>query len=700
MGALNSSEPLSRMSPRGWAALVMSPIVTFYRWNSRLIRWAGIVLRPVRGLFLLASGGEVLITLGQLYQQALLSSVVGNLAGQNSSGGPSNLLDAILPNAASTAALLLVSVIVFLATFRFAFRAIGDLANNRMISALQCLLHDKLLGLGTDWHDREGHDEGASLQVISLAPMVQQSLARFVQSPIVQGSGVVAGFIFILQGLGKLPETPLWIEILAGALLLGLPVMAWWLSQFVRHANESVLTAQKDATTELVNSLSQPLQIQTLGGQRQRQLRVHERLQALALARFRTAMRGNAAAEFKGSLPTLLQALFLVYAVVAAVAGGGLRGVSIGDSLQAIVLINGLVPRTVEWMILVIDIFAGMNQMWPQIASVGEVLDVEPPTETPGAAQWPTGAPEIQFRKLSFSYGPARPKLLDGVDYEFAPGTITAIVGRSGTGKSTIFQLLTRLRQPTGGAISVSGCALDSIRLDELRRNVGIVHQFPPFLTDTIRANFQLVSMDATDAEIEAACRKAGIWDVLVAKNPGAPLDSHMESAAGKDFSGGERRRLAIARGLLNSPSILLFDEPTAGIDAPSLEVVAEAIKRASAGLTSIVIEQNLDFVLGVAGKVSVLSGGHFVQTGKPHELKEQPGPFRDLLEAVRRLAGDPNLATTSYPMPPRDGQVPSRPAIFSQGGARRDGPAKPQPGAPAMKRRPDDDAVTHKAPD
>ena len=98
-----------------------------------------------------------------------------------------------------------------------------------------------------------------------------------------------------------------------------------------------------------------------------------------------------------------------------------------------------------------------------------------------------------------------------------------------------------------------------------------------------------------------------------------------------------------------------MFDEPTAGIDPHSLELVANAIRRASAGITSIVIEHNLDFILGVADTVCVLAGGRFVESGSPRLLAERQGPFRDLLEAVRRLAGEVTVSTTTYPMPARD---------------------------------------------
>jgi ATP-binding cassette, subfamily B, bacterial len=702
MSITNSSQFSAWTRPDRWPGLVVSAVVAFYWWNRLLFRWAGIVVRPVLAIFMIAAAGELLVNLGRQYQTALISSVVGRLADQDTAGGAeaANWLNAMLPDKARQAAFLLVGVVVLVALLQFMFRAIDALANSRMMASLQSILHDKLMGLGTQWYDRKGNDTGANVQIVNLAPVAQQALALVVRSPLVEGVSVATAFMLIFQGLAQLPHTPLWVEILAAILLLGLPVLGWQLSQPVRHANESVVSAQKSFLTELLNSLSQPLAIQTLGGERQRSARMHERLQALALARFRTAWRGDAANEFKGALPFLLQALFLVYAVVAIVRADGLSGASLGGSLQAIVLIQGLVPVAVQSTLSIIDIFTGINQQWPMIASVGEILDLAPPAEAPNATNWPKDAKHIDFQKISFSYGPSLPLLLDGVDYEFTSGMITAIAGATGSGKSTAFQLLTRLRQPTGGTIIVAGTELNSIRLDEVRRHIGIVHQSPPFLTDTVRANFQLVSMDATDAEIEVACRKVGIWEVLVTKNPAAPLDQHMTHDGGgaNDFSGGERRRLAIARGLLSRPSLLLFDEPTAGIDSHTLELVADAIKRASAGITSIVIDHNLDFILGVADRVCVLSGGHFVQTGDPRQLAELPGPFHELLEAVRRLAGDTTMTTTSYPMPARSDRTASGVGPFSpvSMGQRPDTPSNmgARSDAPPMGQRPDPDAA------
>jgi ABC-type multidrug transport system fused ATPase/permease subunit len=635
--------------PHRWPGLSVSRITGFWGWTKLLVRWAGFVIGPVLALFTIAAIGELLVSLGGQYQATLVAAVLGRLANQGAASA--GWLSALLPSQPGTAAVLLLAVIALMSLFRFLLRAIDALANSRMMASLQATLHDRLIRFGTQWYDRPGHDTGANMQIVNLAPVVQQSLTIFVKAPLVRAISVVTAFMLIFQGgVRELPNTPLWVALIGAFLLLGIPVLAWCLSQPVRRANESVVAEQKRLSTELLNSFSQPLAIQNLGGAGQRSARFRECVEALALARFRTGLRGDIAEQFKATVPYLLQALFLLYAVLVTVGSGSASS----GAITAIVLILQLVPETVTSILSVIDIFAVVNEQWPMIASVGEILDMRPPEDGPNAVGWPEGVTGIALRRASFSYGPALPAVLNGVDQEFAPGVITAIAGRSGSGKSTILQLLTRLRQPTAGRIEVGSTDLNAIRLEEVRRHIAIVHQSPPFLTDTVRANFQLVAPHASDAEIEAACRKVGIWDVLVIKNSAAPLDQTMTYNGGgaNDFSGGERHRLAIARGLLTRPSILLFDEPTTGSDAQSLEAVAEAIRRASRGIASILIDHNLDFLLGVADQVCVLADGYFVQAGNPRQLAEQPGPFRDLLKKWRDLAGGAQMTTTSYPLP------------------------------------------------
>jgi ATP-binding cassette subfamily B protein len=197
----------------------------------------------------------------------------------------------------------------------------------------------------------------------------------------------------------------------------------------------------------------------------------------------------------------------------------------------------------------------------------------------------------------------------------------------------------------------VDDTPLTGIRISEVRRHIVVVSQFPAFLTDTVRANLLLGRADASDAELEAAARRTGIWPVLETKSPHAPLDCPMMREAGKDFSGGERRLLAVTRALLRRPTLLLLDEPTTGIDAINLESVLHALRAAAEGVTTVLIEHNLDFVSAMADTVCVLDKGHFVEVGAPAELATASGLYHELVEARRRIAeGGRSMETTSYP--------------------------------------------------
>jgi ATP-binding cassette subfamily B protein len=240
---------------------------------------------------------------------------------------------------------------------------------------------------------------------------------------------------------------------------------------------------------------------------------------------------------------------------------------------------------------------------------------------------------------------------------------LTAVVGRSGSGKSTIMQLVARLRTPLSGAVTLGETPIGAIANGELREKVGVVSQFAPILTDTVRANFQLLKANATDAEIEAVSRRTGFWDVLLRKDPEKPLDQPMQREVGRGFSGGERRLLAITRLLLRDPEIILFDEPTTGIDAQSLEPVKAAMLAAAKDRTAILVEHDLALVRALADEVCVLENGRFVQVGPPAKLAAEPGPFRDLLDARERLvATEAAMTIESFPvpqLPPKGGPAP-----------------------------------------
>jgi ABC-type multidrug transport system fused ATPase/permease subunit len=278
------------------------------------------------------------------------------------------------------------------------------------------------------------------------------------------------------------------------------------------------------------------------------------------------------------------------------------------------------------------------------------VLDASPRRSASGGPPI-EAAPDVTFERVTFGYPGAPQPTLNDFSNVFPAGRITAVVGRSGTGKSSLLSLLDGLREPDSGTVTIAGRPVQSFDPDALCETVGVVSQFPLFIDDTVRANFQLGHDGATDAEIEAAARATGLWPALQ-KLGDSPLDAIVPRTSGRGLSGGERRRLALTRVLLRRPKVLLLDEPTTGVDQLSIGMLMDALRIACKGMTVIMVEHNLDVVLGLADLVCCMEGGKFSDVGKPDELANRPSLFRDLLAARERLTSTAGMELRSVSLP------------------------------------------------
>jgi ATP-binding cassette subfamily B protein len=201
------------------------------------------------------------------------------------------------------------------------------------------------------------------------------------------------------------------------------------------------------------------------------------------------------------------------------------------------------------------------------------------------------------------------------------------VVGPSGAGKTTISALIPRLYDVTGGSISVDGTDIREITLDSLRQSIGVVMQDAHLFHETIAENLRYAKEDATQEEMENACKAAQIWD-LVSSLPNG-LDT-MVGERGHRLSGGEKQRLAIARLLLKSPSIVILDEATAHLDSENEQLVHEALSNALKGRTNIVIAHRLSTVRE-ADQILVLEKGVIVERGTHETLIAKGGLYSEL---------------------------------------------------------------------
>ncbi|TVP55764.1 MAG: ABC transporter ATP-binding protein [Gemmatimonadales bacterium] len=267
----------------------------------------------------------------------------------------------------------------------------------------------------------------------------------------------------------------------------------------------------------------------------------------------------------------------------------------------------------------------------PGIVAAGRVFEfLDAPIEIrerPGAREFEGVRDRIDFEDVSFSYRHGEPVLHD-ISFEAEAGSVTALVGPSGAGKTTLVDLLGRFYEPTSGRILVDGVDLRDLSIDSLRRNLGIVSQETVLFHDTIRANIAYGIEDrVTQEEIERAADAAHASEFI------DRLPSGYDTVVGErgtQLSGGQRQRVAIARAILRDPPILVLDEATSALDTQSERLVQQAIERLLEGRTVFVIAHRLSTIQR-ADRILVMKDGRVVQSGRHGELLDEGGLYGKL---------------------------------------------------------------------
>lgn len=366
------------------------------------------------------------------------------------------------------------------------------------------------------------------------------------------------------------------------------------------------------------------------------------------------AKRARKVADIGISIALLQRFFFIALTSIAAIAMalaygvGGHLTINKEITLGTLLAITTLLVRLYGPLTALSNVRVDVMTALVSFERVFEVLDLKPMVrDKEGAISLPEKDLAVSFNNVRFSYpraeeislasleGTAKAEIVDsgeilkGISFICEPGTLTALVGLSGSGKTTIASLIPRLYDVTSGSIKIDETDVREFKLSSLRAGIGVVTQDAHMFHQSIANNLKYAKSDATEEEMRLACESAAIWDFIKS------LPNGLETIVGDRghrLSGGEKQRLAIARLLLKSPRIVILDEATAHLDSENEELVQKALGNALIGRTSIVIAHRLSTIKS-ADQIIVLESGEIKEIGKHEELVAKGGLYSDLYQ-------------------------------------------------------------------
>jgi ATP-binding cassette subfamily B protein len=362
-----------------------------------------------------------------------------------------------------------------------------------------------------------------------------------------------------------------------------------------------------------------------------------------------------------GQLPWIILTLLAAFTTAAVYGLGGRLAIDGTLQLGTLVAMGTLLVRLYEPIDRLSMLQTTAMATVVSFERVFEVLDLDPLVdEQPGARDLPPRAAgdalDVVFEGVGFRYPTAsevslasleaagRPEeptpantVLNNLTFHAPAGSLTALVGPSGAGKTTITHLVPRLYDPTHGTIRIGGHDIRTLTRRTLTDTVGVVTQDAHLFHDTLRANLTYAKPDATEDELVNACRTALIWDTITHLPHG--LDT-IVGDRGYHLSGGEKQRISIARLLLKAPPVVVLDEATAHLDSESEAAIQQALDTALAGRTSLVIAHRLS-TIRQADQILVINNGHIHEHGTHHQLLANNGLYADLYHTQSAPQGD-----------------------------------------------------------
>ncbi|MFB9462093.1 ABC transporter ATP-binding protein [Streptomyces cinereospinus] len=441
-----------------------------------------------------------------------------------------------------------------------------------------------------------------------------------------------------------------WLSVPLTLVALAVAPAVWWIARRSRarlHPATWYAQAQAAAVAGVVDgAVSGVRVVKGFGQEEQETGKLKEVGRRLFAGRLRTIRLNSTYTPALQAVPALGQVAMLALGGWLAVRGNVTLGTFVAFSTYLAQLVG---PVRMLAMVLTVG-----QQARAGTERVLELIDTEP-TLTDGPRELPADAPAtVEFDGVSFGYDPDRP-VLDGLSFEIRPGETLAVVGSSGSGKSTVSLLLPRFYDVTRGAVLVGGHDVRELTLDSLRAAIGLVPEDSFLFSDTVRANIAYGRPDAGDDEIQAAARAAQAHGFI------SELPDGYDTVVGEHgltLSGGQRQRVALARAILTDPRLLVLDDATSAVDARVEHEIHQALKQVMEGRTTLLIAHRRS-TLNLADRIAVLDGGRLADLGTHDELQKRSALYRRLLTDPDELGGvSPGHAPPAAPAEEEDTSV------------------------------------------